>query len=329
MLAYTARRIVSMLVTLLLISLIAFTVIQLPPGSYLDAYIVQLQASGSVVEQAEMDALVKRFGLDQPFFIQYWQWLRNILTAGDFGISFAHNRPVRDLVMERLPLTLAISIPTTLFVYLLAIPVGIYSALRQYALSDYLLALTSFLGLSIPNFLLALLLMYLGNKYFAANVGGLFSPQYELADWSMGKVLDLLTNLWIPIIVVGLAGTAGLVRVMRGMLLDELSQPYVETARAKGLPETRLILKYPVRLAISPILSTVGYTLPAIVSGEAITSIVLNLPTIGPLLFSSLLSQDMYLAGSLILILSTLTVVGTLFSDLLLAWADPRIRLEG
>ena len=326
MLTYTIRRVFYMVITLFLISIIAFVVIQLPPGSYINAYLVELRAAGTEVDEAQIAALTQRFGLDQPMHVQYTKWMSNILLEGDFGQSFAQERPVIDIIRERLPLTLAISIPTLIFTYAVSIPIGIYSALHQYSISDYVLSVVGFIGLAIPNFLLALLLMYLGSKYFGTNVGGLFSPQYELAPWSAGKVWDLITNLWAPIIVVGTAGTAGLIRVMRGMLLDELSQPYVETARAKGLPELRLVYKYPVRLAISPILSTVGYTLPTIFSGTAITAIVLNLPTIGPALLSALLSQDMYLAGSLILILSVLTVVGTLLSDLLLAWADPRIR---
>jgi peptide/nickel transport system permease protein len=326
MLAYTVRRIFYMTITLILISMIAFTVIQLPPGSYLTTYLNQLQSGGTEIDEALVASLVQQFGLDQPIYVQYWKWVTNIVTRGDFGISFAHNRPVSDLIRERLPLTLAISVPTTILVYLVSIPIGIYSALRQYSIGDYALSVVGFVGLAVPNFLLALLLMYLGHRWFGANVGGLFSAKYEFADWSMAKFFDLLSNIWVPIVVVGMAGTAGLIRVMRGMLLDELSQPYVETARAKGLSENKLVYKYPVRIAISPILSTVGYTLPALVSGEAIVAIVLNLPTIGPLLLSSLLSQDMYLAGSLILILSVMTVVGTFLSDVLLAWADPRIR---
>ncbi len=326
MLTYSIRRMFYMVITLFLISIIAFVVIQLPPGSYINAYLVELRAAGTEVDEAQIAALTQRFGLDQPMYVQYTKWMSNILLEGDFGQSFAQERPVIDIIRERLPLTLAISIPTLIFTYAVSIPLGIYSALNQYSIPDYVLSVVGFIGLAVPNFLLALLLMYLGNKYFGANVGGLFSPQYELAAWSPGKAWDLVTNLWAPIIVVGTAGTAGLMRVMRGMLLDELSQPYVETARAKGLPEMRLVYKYPVRLAISPILSTVGYTLPTIFSGTAITAIVLNLPTIGPALLSALLSQDMYLAGSLILILSVLTVVGTFLSDVLLAWADPRIR---
>ena len=326
MLTYSIRRLFYMVITLFLISIIAFVVIQLPPGSYINAYLVELRAAGTEVDDAMIAALTQRFGLDQPMHVQYTKWMSNILLEGDFGQSFAQERPVIDIIRERLPLTLAISIPTLIFTYAVSIPLGIYSALNQYSIPDYVLSVVGFIGLAVPNFLLALLLMYLGSKYFGANVGGLFSPQYELAAWSPAKAWDLVTNLWAPIIVVGTAGTAGLMRVMRGMLLDELSQPYVETARAKGLPEMRLVYKYPVRLAISPILSTVGYTLPTIFSGTAITAIVLNLPTIGPALLSALLSQDMYLAGSLILILSVLTVVGTFLSDVLLAWADPRIR---
>jgi peptide/nickel transport system permease protein len=223
-------------------------------------------------------------------------------------------------------MTLMISIPAVILIYLVSIPIGIYAALHQYSPMDYLLSLIGFFGLAIPDFLLAIVLIYLGNRYFGTNVGGLFSIQYELEGWSIGKVLDLISNLWIPILVIGIGGTTGLIRVMRGMMLDELSQPYVETARAKGLPEMKLIYKYPVRLAISPILSTIGYQLPAVFSGTAIVAIVLNLPTIGPLLLNALLSQDMYLAGSVILILSVLTLIGTLISDLILAWVDPRIR---
>ena len=243
-------------------------------------------------------------------------------------MSFQHQRTVADLLGERLPLTLAITLPTALLVYLIAIPIGIYSALNQYSFLDYVFSFIGFIGLAIPNFLFAIILLYIGSVYFDANVAGLFSPKYELAPWSLAKFLDLLSNLWIPVIVVGTAGTAGTIRVMRGMMLDELRQPYVETARAKGLSEARLIMKYPVRVAISPVLSTIGFVLPALISGTAIVAIVLNLPTTGPLLLNALLAQDMLLAGSMILFLSLLTVVGTFVSDLLLVWADPRIQYE-
>ncbi len=326
MFSYIVRRLLQMLIVAGIISLIAFVIIQLPPGSFLEYQVAQLRSAGQAVDDAEVEALVQRYGLDQSLEVQYFRWISNIVLRGDFGQSFQHERPVSELIAERLPMTLLISIPSVIFIYAVSIPVGIHAALHQYSLTDYVLSFVGFFGLAMPDFLLAILLMYLGNRYFGANVGGLFSPEYELAGWSLGKVLNLISNLWIPIIVIGLAGTTGLIRVMRGMMLDELSQPYVETARAKGLPEMKLIYKYPVRLAISPILSTIGYQLPAVFSGTTIVAIVLNLPTIGPLLLNALLSQDMYLAGSLILILSVLTLIGTLVSDLILAWVDPRIR---
>jgi peptide/nickel transport system permease protein len=300
---------------------------------------MQIQArDGVVIRPEERAALEERFHVNRPVVVQYAYWITDILFHGNFGISFMvggggsmgvdGGRPVKDLLAERLFLTMAISIPTLILTYLVAIPTGIYAALRQYSVFDYLLSFVGFFGLAVPGFLLAILAIYLGHKHFDANVGGLFSPQYELAPWSFGKVRDLLSNIWIPIVVVGLGGTTGMVRVMRGMMLDELSQPYVETARAKGLSETKLIYKYPVRLAISPILSTIGYHLPIIVSGEIIVSVVLNLPTIGPLLLNALLNQDTYLAASIILLLSTLTILGTFLSDLILAWVDPRIRYQ-
>ena len=328
MTGYVLRRLVQMVIVLGVISIIAFIVIQLPPGSFLEFQINQLRSQGEVVDQAEIDFLTRRYGLDRPIYEQYLKWITNIIFELDFGQSFTHERSVRSLVEERLPMTLIISIPTIIFTYVVSVPIGIYSALHQYSIVDYVLSFIGFFGLAVPNFLLAILLIYIGSTYFDANVGGLFSMEYEQAPWSWGKFLDLLSNLWIPVLVVGMAGTTGLIRVMRGMMLDELSQPYVETARAKGLPEWTLVVRYPVRLAISPIISTIGYQLPAVFSGTAIVAIVLNLPTIGPLLLDALLSQDMFLAGSLILILSVLTLVGTLVSDLLLAWLDPRIRYD-
>ncbi len=326
MLQYLVRRLGEMVLTLVLISIIAFAVIQLPPGTFLDHY-VAARAGGETVEQAELEALTKRFALDRPIHERYLRWVSGMILRGDFGQSFEHERPVVDLIKERLPLTVAVAFPTTLFVYLIAIPIGIHSALHQYSTSDYVFSLLGFVGLAVPNFLFAIILIYLSDKYFGGNVGGLFSTKYELAPWSWGKFVDMLKNLWIPILVVGTGGTAGTIRVMRGMLLDELSQPYVVTARAKGLPEMRLVYKYPVRIALSPVLSTIGYVLPNMISGTTIVSIVLNLPTTGPLLLGALLAQDMFLAGSFIMLLSTLTVIGTFLSDLLLAWADPRIRL--
>ncbi len=328
MTVYILRRLAQMVIVLGVISIIAFVVIQLPPGSFLEYQINQLRSQGEVVDQAQIDFLTQRYGLDRPMYEQYLKWITNIVFDLDFGQSFQHERSVKSLLEERLPMTLVISIPTIIFTYLISIPIGIYSALHQYSIMDYVLSVIGFFGLAVPNFLLAILLLYIGNKYFNTNIGGLFSMEYEQAPWSWGKFLDLLSNLWIPVLVVGTAGTTGLIRVMRGMMLDELSQPYVETARAKGLPEMTLVFRYPVRLAISPILSTIGYQLPTVFSGTAIVAIVLNLPTIGPLLLGSLLSQDMFLSGSLIFILSMLTLIGTLISDIILAWVDPRIRFE-
>ena len=257
---YIIRRFLQMIVIMFIVSFVSFIVIQLPPGDFVDAYVTTI-SGGETITQETIDGLRRQFGLDEPFIIQYISWITNVLQ-GKLGISFQHQRTVADLLSERLPLTLAITIPTAILVYLVAIPIGIYSALNQYSFLDYVFSFIGFIGLAIPNFLFAIVLLYIGSKYFGGNVGGLFSPQYELAPWSVGKVLDLISNLWIPVIVVGTSGTAGTIRVMRGMMLDELRQPYVETARAKGLSEARLIYKYPVRVALSPVLSTIGFVLP-------------------------------------------------------------------
>lgn len=325
MLAYVMHRSVQMVATVFIISIIAFLVIQLPPGDFVNSYLATL-SGGDQITQDAVEALRAQFGLDDNLLVQYWRWISNLLT-GNFGISFQYQRTVLDLLGERLPLTLAITIPTAMFVYALAVPIGIYSAVRQYSVLDYTFTFIGFIGLAIPNFLMAILLIYVNSTYFGGNVAGLFSPEYELAPWSVGRVLDMLSNMSLAILIIGLGGTAATMRVMRGMLLDELSQAYVETARAKGLPEWKLILKYPVRVAISPVLSTIGFTLPHLISGTEITATVLNLPTTGPLLLNAVRSQDMFLAASIIFILSVLTVLGTFLSDLLLVWADPRIRL--
>ncbi len=325
MLSYIIRRLLIMIPTLVAISIISFTIIQLPPGDFLTIYAGRLQESGESVDQAELDALKQRFGLDQPVYIQYFRWAWNFLH-GDFGHSFEWNRSVSSLIAERLPLTIIVSLSTLLFTWLVSLPIGIYSAVRQYSWVDYLLTFIGFIGLATPNFLFALVLLWFSYAYLGMSIGGLFSPQYLEAPWSWAKFLDLLQHLWIPIIIVGMAHTAKFIRIIRGNLLDELKKPYVTAARAKGLPETRLILKYPVRVAINPLVSTIGWTLPELISGIAITAVVLNLPTSGPLLLGALLSQDMQLAGSFIMLLSFLTVIGTLVSDILLAWVDPRIR---
>lgn len=327
MLQYILRRILYMIPTLILISVVSFIIIQLPPGDFLTSYIAQLSQTGETVDEATIAALKKRYGLDQPYYIQYFMWVKGMFQ-GDFGQSFEWNRPVSQLIWERLGLTVAVSTFTMLFSWALSFPIGMYSATHQYSIGDYLATFIGYIGLATPNFMIALILMWIAYSVFGASVGGLFSPQYVEAPWSWGKFLDMLNHLWIPAIVIGMGGTAGLIRTLRANLLDELHKPYVVTARAKGVPERRLIWRYPLRLAIIPWISTVGWTLPGIVSGETIVAVVLSLPTTGPLLLRALQSQDMYLAGSFIMFLSFLTVIGTLISDILLGWVDPRIRYE-
>jgi peptide/nickel transport system permease protein len=325
---FIIRRLLLMIPTLFMVSLVSFIIIQLPPGDFLTSYMANLAASGETVQRDVVDALNARFGLDQPVYVQYFKWISNIITKGDFGQSFAWNAPVDSLLWGRMGLTVLLSVSTLLFTWFIAFPIGIYSAVRQYSIGDYVASFFGFLGLAVPDFLLALVLMYIAFKYLNQSVGGLFSPEYVNADWSPAKVLDLISHLWIPMAILGLSGTASLIRVMRANLLDELRKPYVRTARAKGLPEWKVILKYPVRVALNPFVSTAGWLLPALVSGSIIVAVVLSLPTSGPLLLSALQTQDMYLAGAFILLLSVLTMFGTLLSDIVLAWLDPRIRYE-
>jgi peptide/nickel transport system permease protein len=268
----------------------------------------------------------RMYGLDQPEIVQYYLWMRNMIVYGDFGRSFQWNKPVKTILLERIPLTMGVSLATTLFVFAVSIPIGIYSATHKYSAFDYLFTFIGFIGLSVPGFLLALVLMWVIYNLTGATVSGLFSAQYADAPWSVGKLLDLLKRIWFPMFVIGMSGTAGLIRVMRGNLLDELQKQYVVTARAKGLSERTLLLRYPVRIAVNPIISTIGWILPSIVGGEVLVSIVLNLQTTGPVLLQAVRFQDMYLAGSITLILSILTIVGTLIADILLVWVDPRIR---
>jgi len=316
-----------MIVILVLVSVVSFIVIQLPPGDYITSYVAQLTASGTVVSDQEIETLRQQYGLGLPWYQQYFRWIGKMLQ-GDFGRSFMWDRPVKELLAERIPLTVLLSLCTLVFTYAVAIPIGIYAATHQYSLSDYVLSVIGFAGLAIPQFLLALLLMVFLYQTFGLSIGGLFSPEYIEAGWSMAKLVDLLKHLPVPIIVVGAAGTAGIIRVMRGCLLDELKKQYVITARAKGVAEQKLLFKYPVRIALNPIVSTIGAILPQIVSGTVITSIVLNLPTTGPLLFQALLNQDMFLSGSTVMLLSFLTVMGMFLSDILLVIVDPRIKLE-
>jgi peptide/nickel transport system permease protein len=316
-----------MIFVLFVVSIVSFILIQLPPGDFLTTQVTLLRATGTDVSEAQLESLTRRYGLDLPPHEQYLKWMGGVLQ-GDFGQSFQYNRPVRDLIGERLGLTIAISLATLIFTFAVAIPIGIYSATRQYSIGDYVFTTVGFVGLAIPNFLLALLIMFFLNRTFGVSVGGLFSPEFRLEPWSIGKAWDMIKHLPTPVIVIGMAGTAGLIRVMRGCLLDELRKQYVITARAKGQVESTVIFRYPVRVALNPVVSTIGWALPAIVLGETITAIVLDLPTTGPLLVGALLNQDMYLAGSFILFLSTLTVIGTYVSDLLLVALDPRIRFE-
>ena len=327
MLTLIARRLLWMVPTLLLISIISFGIIQLPPGDYLTSYIAALSETGETVDEEQIAALKKQYRLDEPIYLQYLHWMAGLLR-GDMGMSMEWNRPVTKLIGERILLTTIISLVTLLFTWAVAIPIGIYSAVRQYSVGDYVFTFLGFIGLATPNFLLALIFMYVGYSVFGVSAGGLFSPQFQNAPWSLAKFGDLMAHIWIPVVVIGTSGTAGLIRVMRGNLLDELRKQYVLTARAKGVARVKLLLKYPVRVAINPLVSTIGWVLPAIVSGATITAVVLGLPTTGPLLLRALMNQDMYLAGSMVMMLSLLTVVGTLISDILLMLLDPRIRYE-
>ena len=327
MLSFLARRLVLALITTWAISVIAFAIIQLPPGDYVTAYIAQLEAQGDFVSEDEAVTLRAEYGLDQPFPVQYYKWMRQAVR-GNFGVAMEYRRPVSDVIGDRLILTAALTFTSIIFTWILAIPIGIYSAVKQYSVGDYTFTFIGFIGLGVPNFLLALVVLYAGFVWFGANVGGLFSPEYVDAPYSVAKMLDLLNHLWMPSLILAIAGTAQLIRVLRANLLDELRKPYVVTARAKGLSEWRVVLKYPFRVAMNPLISTIGYLLPLIVSGSIIVSVVMSLPTVGPLLLKALIAQDMFLAGTIIMMIGLMTVVGTFISDILLAWVDPRIRLE-
>jgi peptide/nickel transport system permease protein len=291
-------------------------------------YIATLAASNEIVDQNTAADLRSRFGLDQPMIVQYWKWITNIVLYGDFGLSFEWQQPVSELIWERMSLTLVLTFSTLLLTWGIALPIGVFSAVKKYSIGDYVVTFFSFLGLAVPSFLLALVLMYFAAVEFGQSVGGLFSEQYQNAPWSFDKFIDFLQHLWIPVVILGVSGTASLIRVMRANMLDELNRPYVTTARAKGLSEFTLLVKYPMRLALNPFISTIAWLLPNLVSGSIIVAIVMSLPTAGPLLLQSLMSQDMYLAGAFILLICALTVVGALISDILLALVDPRIRLE-
>ncbi|HEX2996790.1 MAG TPA: ABC transporter permease [Anaerolineales bacterium] len=326
--SYIIRRVLAMIPTLFLASIVAFVIIQLPPGDFATAYVSGLAANGSIVSEEALESLRQDYGLNEPVVIQYYKWMSGILTRGDYGISFEHREPVSSLIWDRIWLTMWLSLVSVLLTWIIAFPIGIYSAVRQYSAGDYIFTLIGFFGVSVPAFLVALVIMYLQFKYFGKVASGLFSDEFIAAAWSWARVKDLLAHLWLPALILGLGGTAELIRILRANLLDELRKPYVVTARAKGLPEWKVILKYPVRMALNPFVSTLGWILPGLISGSIILSQVMNLPTTGPLLLRSLQSQDMYLAGSMILVLSVATVVGTLVSDILLALLDPRIRYQ-
>ena len=328
MLGYLLRRFIYALISIWAVSVISFAIIQLPPGDYVTAYVATLSEQGGSLGAAEAENLRKFYGLDQPVYIQYFKWM-NQLIRGNLGFSFEWSMPVRDLLGERLQLTFLLALAAIVFTWVVAIPIGIISAVRQYSIFDHAATSFGFIGLAVPDFLLGLLMMYIGFAWFGFSVGGLFSSEYVSAPWSFGRFVDLLKHLWIPVVILGTSGTAQLARIMRANLLDELRKPYVMTARAKGVSEWRLILKYPVRLALNPAISLTAYILPYLVSGSIIVSVVLNLPTVGPILLRALVSQDMFVAGAIIMMVGSLTIVGTLVSDLLLVWVDPRIRLEG
>jgi peptide/nickel transport system permease protein len=324
---FILRRLLILIPFMVLISVVAFVVIQLPPGNYVDTYVQNLELQGATVNEAQRAALAARYGLDEPVVVQYLTWVRHLLV-GDFGNSFLYDRPVSAILVERVPRTVGIALASILLTWVIAVPIGIYSALRKYSFWDHVFTLLSFVGLAVPAFLLALVLLYVVFDNTGWLITGMFSPEYRGAPWSVAKLVDMMKNLWLPLLVLAVTNAAGVVRVLRSSLLDELQKQYVTTARAKGLPEWKLILRYPVRIAINPLISTIGWMLPAVVGGEVVVSKVLNIPTTGPVLLESILSQDMYLTGALIMILSALTVVGTLASDVLLAVVDPRIRYQ-
>jgi peptide/nickel transport system permease protein len=327
MLRFIVQRLLILPILLFIFSIIVFWLVQAPPGDYLTSYISNLAAGGSSIREEQVEALRKQFGLDQPGYVRYWYWVSGLMR-GDLGISLEYQRPNSELIGERLLLTVLLALFAFVITWVIAIPAGIYSATHQNSLLDYAFALFNYIGVATPNFMLALILMWIAFAYFGIGITGLFSPEFEQAPWSMERFIDLLKHIWVPGIVLGVAGTARLTRVMRANLLDELNKPYVTTARAKGLSEWRLVLKYPVRLAINPLVSTIGWYLPQLFSGSLIVATVMNLLNIGPLLLRALIQRDMYLSGSILMIYCALTVIGTLLSDILLAVVDPRIRME-
>jgi peptide/nickel transport system permease protein len=324
---YILQRLALLPLLMVIYSFVIFVIIQAPPGDFLTAYVATLASSGSSLSAEQIAAMRHQYGLDQPMIVQYFLWVQHLLQ-GDFGLSLEYQRPNAELISEMLGLTLALALFSFVLTWVLAIPAGIYSATHPRSVGDHILTVINYIGVATPNFMLALILMWVAFAYFDVSVTGLFSPDYVNAPWSWSRVADLLEHIWLPALVLGIAGTARLSRIMRANLLDELNKPYVVTARAKGMKEWRLVLRYPVRLAFNPLVSTIGWYLPLLFSGSLIVATVMNLPNIGPLLLRALVNQDMYLAGGILLIYSFLTVVGTLVSDVLLALFDPRIRVE-
>ncbi|MCI6290917.1 MAG: ABC transporter permease [Eubacteriales bacterium] len=325
MLQYIVKRTLVLIPLLLALSIVVFIIIQLPPGDYLTTYINQLRSTGMEVTEDQIKALEARYGFDQPMYIQYLKWMKNLLK-GDMGYSFVYNRPVNALVGSRLPATIAISLVSTILIWLIAFPIGFYSATHKYSFGDYAFTGISFFGVSVPEFLLAILIMYLYFLVTRKYAGGLYSDVYAGKPWTWDKIVDMLKHVWIPLLVIAITGTAGLFKTFRANLLDELGKPYVKTARAKGVSNMRLLIKYPVRIALIPFIATVGWMLPGLISGQTVLSMVLSLPTVGPLLITALQNQDMYLAGSIVFVMGLMAMIGTLVSDILLAVTDPRIR---
>jgi len=327
MLQYIARRIGYMAISLIAVTFIGFIVIELPPGSYLETFIERLRQQGASIPQEQLEALERRYGLHDPVYIKFYKWVSGFVR-GDFGESFELNLPVSKLIWDRLGLTLGISVLTLIFSWIVAIGVGVYSATHRYTMPDYAIAALQFAGLSIPAFLLALVVMVFAQQVLGMSVGGLVSRNFQDAPWTLAKFVDLLKHLWIPVVVIGASGTAWLSRVMRGNLLDVLNMQYVQTARAKGLNERTVIWKHAVRNALHPLVMVLGMSFPALISGETVVAIVLNLPTVGPIFFRALMNQDMYLAGTILIFLAFMLLVGNLLADILLAWLDPRIRFR-
>ncbi len=327
MLNFILRRTLIIIPMIILISMISFLIITLPPGSYIDSYLANLQQMGGEVEQSRADTIKERYGLNDPIYLQYWKWVKGF-PRGDFGMAFSEERPVINIIQERIGYTILISTLTLLFTWILSIPIGIYSAVKQYSFGDYVFTFFGFLGVSIPNFLLAIIIMFVGLRFFGINLSGLMPVQYMGEPWGLTKILAVLQRIWVPVVVVGTAGMAGLIRIMRAEMLDQLRQPYIQMARSKGVDEIKVIIKYAARIAVNPLISTIGWLLPQIISGGTIAGIVLGLPTLGPKLYDALKIQDMYLAGTIIFFNIVLILIGTLLSDILLALVDPRIRYD-